>query len=61
MGPAPSSRQAPTLIFVMPLRPVGNSAACQEKSLSAVSGSVIVAGGVEHHLDDALDVAVRWL
>ena len=23
--------------------------------------SVIVAGSVEHHLDDALDVAVRWL
>ena len=22
---------------------------------------IVVPGGVEHHLDDALDVAVRWL
>ncbi len=38
IGPVLSSRQAPTLILFMPLRPVGNSDACHEKSLSAVSG-----------------------
>ena len=38
IGPVLSSRQAPALIFVMPLRPVGNSEACQANSRSAVSG-----------------------
>ena len=42
----------------MPLRPVGNSAACQPNSRSSVSGSLIVLRGVEHHLDDALDIAI---
>ena len=53
-----SSRQAPTLIFCMPLRPVGNRAACQPNKRSSVSGSLIFLGGVEHHLDDAFDVPV---
>ena len=38
MGPPASSRQAPTRILVMPLRPVGKSEACQAKSRSPVSG-----------------------
>lgn len=38
IGPVLSSRQAPTLILVIPLRPAGNREACHEKSLSAVSG-----------------------
>ena len=42
----------------MPLRPVGNSAACQPNRRSAVSGSSILLGRVEHHLDDAFDIAV---
>jgi len=37
IGSVLSSRQAPTRILRMPLRPVGNSDACQAKSLSAVS------------------------
>src|SRR5215471_15878563 len=36
ISPALSSRQAPVLIFVMPLRSVGNSAACQPNSRSSV-------------------------
>ncbi len=38
MGPDLSSRQAPALIFCIPLRPVGNRAACKEKSLATVKG-----------------------
>ena len=58
MGPELSSRQAPTLIFCMPLRPVGNRAACQPNRRSSVSGLLIFLGGVEHHLDDAVDMPV---
>ena len=36
--PAADSGHAPTVIFDIPLRPVGNNAACQPKSLSLVRG-----------------------
>ncbi len=39
MGSEPLPRQAPTLIRFMPLRPVGNSDACQSNRRSAVRGS----------------------
>ena len=42
----------------MPLRPVGNSAACQPNNRSSLSGCGEFLGRVEHHLDDALDIAV---
>ena len=45
----------------MPLRPVGNSEACQANSRSAVKRLVILARGVEHHFDDTFDVAVGGL
>ena len=59
--PAPSSRQAPTRIFRIPLRPAGNSEASEEKSLSTVSGCSKWLLACEHHFDDRLDVWVRRL
>ena len=38
IGPDLSSRQAPTLMRAIPLRPVGNRAACQANKRSLVSG-----------------------
>ena len=58
MGPDLSSRHAPTVIFVMPLRAVGNSAACQPKSLLLRQRFGIALRRIEHHLDDAFDITV---
>ena len=43
----------------MPLRPEGNSDACHPNSRSTVSGLIVVPRRVEHHLDNAFDLAVR--
>ncbi|WP_247321009.1 hypothetical protein [Bradyrhizobium sp. 141] len=43
----------------MSLRPLGKSAACQPNSRSSVRTVGILLRRVEHHLDDALDVAIR--
>ena len=56
IGPR-SSRQAPTLIRGMPLRPVGNRAACHPNS-ARPSAAVILLRRVEHHFDHAFDIAV---
>ena len=61
IGPVLSSRQAPALICCMPLRPVGNRERMPGKQPLVGERLIVVARGVEHHFDDALDIAVCWL
>jgi hypothetical protein len=58
MGPACRMRHVPTVILHTPLRPVGTSAAYQPNKTLGGEWIVVVLDRVEHHLDDALDVAV---
>ena len=61
IGPVLSSRQAPALILVMPLRPVGKQRRMPREQPLGGERLVVVARGVEHHFDDAFDVAVGGL
>ncbi len=58
IGPDSAVRQAPTVILAMPLRPVGNSAACQPNRRSCGQRRAIILRRIEHHLDHAFDIAV---